>query len=314
MGKLLADVNQRTQMVGQNRLELLLFRLGDGQHFAINVFKVREAINCPEITPLPNAHPVVRGVSYLRNLPIPIIDLGRVLGRSVDLKAEKSYVVVTEFNRSIQGFLVHSVDRIINMNWEDILPPPRGMDSDTYMTAVTYSDDELIQILDVEKILSDVLGELSPVSERVKDGLPDYISRLPPVLVADDSTVARSQVKKSLAEVGLEVIMVSDGRKALEQLQRWADDGPVNERISMVLTDIEMPQMDGYTLCAQIRKDERLKHLFVMMHSSLSGVFNESMVRQAGADDFLPKFSTDELSARVLEHIDNLVESGLVRV
>jgi two-component system chemotaxis response regulator CheV len=314
MAKLMDDVNQRTQLVGQNRLELLLFRLGDGQNFAINVFKVREAINCPDITPLPNTHPVVRGVSYLRELPIPIIDLGRVLGRSVELDPAKAYVVVTEFNRSVQGFLVHSVDRIINMNWEDILPPPRGMDTDTYMTAVTYADDELIQILDVEKILSDVLGDAARVSDQIKDGLPEYIERLPPILVADDSTVARSQVKKSLAEVGLDVIMVSDGRKALEQLQRWADDGPVNERISMVLSDIEMPQMDGYTLCAQIRKDDRLEHLFVMMHSSLSGVFNETMVRQAGADDFLPKFSTDELSARVLEHIDKLVESGLVKV
>jgi len=313
MAELLEGVNQRTRLVGRNRLELLLFKLGDGQHFAINVFKVREAIHCPSITPVPNAHPVVRGIAYLRNHPIPIIDLCKVLGRSHSLDPQTAYVIVTEFNRRVQGFLVDSVDRIVNMNWEGVLPPPRGLDSRSYMTAVTYCDGELIQILDVEKILSEVIGDYQHVAGEITDVTREWIGRIPPVLVVDDSSVARNQVKRCLSEVGLKVVLVSDGKKALEQLRRWSEDGRIMARVSMLISDIEMPQMDGYTLCTRIRQDDKLKDLFVMLHSSLSGVFNESMVKRAGADDFMAKFATNELSTRVLEHTKMLVDSGLIK-
>ena len=124
------------------------------------------------------------------------------------------------------------------------------------------------------------------------------------VLVADDSSVARSQIKRSLEQVGLECTMVIDGKKALEQLREWAAAGPVQEKVGLLLSDIEMPEMDGYTLTAEVRKDPALKDLYVILHSSLSGVFNNAMVERVGADVFVPKFHPDDLVKAVMSYFD----------
>ncbi len=300
------QIQQRTELVGKNRLELLLFNIGDGQHFAINVFKVREAIHCPEITPVPNAHQFIIGVSYLRGEPIPVIDLAYALGRSKLDYTRKHFVIVAEFSRHVQGFLVNGVDRIVNLNWSDILPPPPGMDTGSFLTAVTYVGGELIQVLDVEKVLSDVIGLDQNMGRLTLKDVGFDASSSKPLLVVDDSNVARNQIRSTLKKADINCILVNDGRKALDQLKSWANDGPIGNRISMVISDIEMPQMDGYTLVSEIRKDPRLENLFVLLHSSLSGVFNSAMVKRAGADAFLPKFSTQELLDLIVEQLEKI--------
>ncbi|HAZ89033.1 MAG TPA: chemotaxis protein CheW, partial [Marinobacter adhaerens] len=169
MAGVLDSVNQRTQMVGKNRLELLLFRLRGRQIYGINVFKVKEVLQCPKLFSLPNSRPVVRGVAHSRGETIPIIDLSMAIGLPGIPQEElsTSFVIITEYNRKTQGFLVSGVERIMNMNWEEILPPPKGAGKDVYLTAVTKIDDKLIEIIDVEKILS----EVSPLGEDVTEAV-----------------------------------------------------------------------------------------------------------------------------------------------
>ncbi|GBL52955.1 putative chemotaxis protein [Pseudomonas citronellolis] len=298
------SVNQRTQLVGQNRLELLLFRLDGSQLYGINVFKVKEVLQCPRLTVMPKSSPVVRGVANIRGGTIPILDLSMATGRRGLREIDNSFVIITEYNTKVQGFLVHSVERIVNMNWEEIHPPPKGTGRDHYLTAVTRVDKQLVEIIDVEKILA----EVAPTSEDISEGVIDADTQAQAVtkrvLVVDDSSVARKQLIRCLETVGVEVLALNDGRQALDYLQQMlAAGGNPGQELLMVISDIEMPEMDGYTLTAEIRHDPRLQDLHILLHTSLSGVFNQAMVRKVGANDFLAKFRPDDLAARVVERI-----------
>ncbi|WP_372963904.1 chemotaxis protein CheV [Marinobacter sp.] len=307
MAGVLHSVNQRTQLVGQNRLELLLFRLRGRQVYGINVFKVKEVLQCPKLSSIPNSRSVVRGVSHIRGETIPIIDMGMAIGLpGVPQEAlATSFVIITEYNRRTQGFLVSGVDRILNMNWEDIMPPPKGAGKDVYLTAVTKIDEKLVEIIDVEKILA----EVAPLREEVTDALvsrsAERVAGHLPVLVVDDSFVARRQISRCLTDIGMEVITQNDGKQALNYLKDITGDGTtVRDHLSLIISDVEMPEMDGYTLVTRIKEDPALKDIFIMLHTSLSGVFNRAMVQKVGADDFMAKFSPDELAERVMEIID----------
>jgi len=301
------SVNQRTQLVGQNRLELLLFRLRGEQLYGINVFKVREVLQCPSLTLLPKASRVVRGVANIRGATIPILDLAMATGLPPleNQDPSKSFVIITEYNTKTQGFLVHSVERIVNMNWEEIHPPPKGTGRDHYLTAVTRVDNKMVEIIDVEKILA----EVAPASESVSTGVVNAEVHSKAVslrvLTVDDSSVARKQVSRCLQTVGVEVIALNDGRQALDYLRKLVDEGKrPEEEFLMMISDIEMPEMDGYTLTAEIRNDPRMQNLHIILHTSLSGVFNQAMVKKVGADDFLAKFRPDDLAQRVVDRIN----------
>ena len=304
MAGVLDSVDQRTQLAGANRLELLLFRLTGRQRFGINVFKVQEVIQCPPLTHVPHSNPMIKGIANMRGKTIPIMDLSMAIGRMPTTDTKNTYIIITEYNRSVQGFLVGSVDRIVNMKWQDIMPPPKGAGTTGYLTAVTNVDNELVEIIDVEKVLDQIMHIDTSVSQDILDGHDFSSQTVRHVLVADDSSVARSQIKRSLEQVGLECTMVIDGKKALEQLREWASAGPLPEKVGLLLSDIEMPEMDGYTLTAEIRKDPVLKDLYVILHSSLSGVFNNAMVERVGADVFVPKFHPDDLVRAVLSYFD----------
>ncbi len=299
MASILDSVNQRTQLVGQNRLELLLFRLNGRQRFGINVFKVREVLQCPPLTVMPKLNSCIRGVAHIRGQTISVIDLSMAMGKRPIQDLSKCFIIISEYNRSIQGFLVHSVERIINMNWESILPPPKGAGRINYMTAVTEVDGELVEILDVERILN----EISPVSTEVSTELVEAsVERNPhgrPVLVADDSSVARKQVQRALEAIGVQCVLAKDGREALNMLLEMSKNGPIKDQIALVIADIEMPEMDGYTFTAEIRNNPNLKDLHVILHTSLSGVFNQAMVQKVGANNFIAKFQPDELAKAV---------------
>jgi len=301
MAGVMEGVDLRTQMVGENRLELLLFHLAGKQRYGINVFKVQEVIQCPPLTSVPNSAHCVRGIVNMRGKTITIIDLGMAMGKSPVEDPSKGYVIVTEFNRKIQGMLVNRVDRIINMNWGEIMPPPAGMGSTAYLTAVTRIDDELIEIIDVEKVLSEIIGQKSDVSEAIlSERDEEQVYR---IMVVDDSSVARNQVKRTLEQLGIEVILANDGAEGLNKLKALAEqnEGNIKKHLSMIISDVEMPKMDGYTLTTEIRKDPLLKDLFIVLHTSLSGVFNKQMVQKVGANEFLAKFQPDELATLVLD-------------
>ncbi len=307
MSGILASVDMRTQLAGHNRLELLLFRLAGKQRFGINVFKVQEVIQCPPLTTVPKSNRIIRGIANMRGKTIPVMDLSMAIGGPRIDNVEDKFVVVTEYNRTTQGFLVNAVDRIVNMNWEEILPPPKGAGRAHYLTAVSKVESELVEIIDVEKVLAEVIGAEEAVSSELlqeaheDDGIEENIH----VLVADDSSVARNQIKRTLDQLGIQCTLAKDGREALNKLQEWADEGgpAVTERIFMVISDVEMPEMDGYTFTTSVRSDPRMQGLYILLHTSLSGVFNNAMVQKVGADQFIAKFQPDILAGAVLSQL-----------
>ncbi|MBA6326941.1 chemotaxis protein CheV [Colwellia sp. MB02u-6] len=301
MASILDTVNQRTQLVGENRLELLLFKLIGKQRFGINVFKVREVMPCPRLTVLPKQNKFVKGVAHIRGQTISVIDLSKATGGPAIVQTESSFVIISEYNRTVQGFLVAGVERIVTLSWKDIMPPPEGAGKLSYLTAVTKIDDELVSILDVEKIIN----EINPISTELSEGIADASvgaaigERV--IMIADDSTVARNQVKRALEPLGLTMLLAKNGQEALEQLQE-IDQGcknSITEKVALLISDIEMPVMDGYTLTAEIKQNDRMKDMPVILHTSLSGVFNNAMIEKVGAEDFIPKFHPDELAIAV---------------
>jgi len=314
MSSFLKGVDQRTSLAGMNRMELLLFTIKGSQLFGINVFKVREVIRTPAISPVPKSDSRIVGVSDIRGNTMPMIDLAKALDLEpvpVD-KYPETLTIVTEFNSSVQGFLVEDVDRIVHLRWEDILAPPQSLQGVNYLTGITRAREQIVEIVDVEKVLSEVSGVTEDVSDdlaaAVKPALnaQDYF-----ILGADDSTVARSKLKGILDKLGIRSKIVNNGKIALDLLRKWADDAeagigaPINERVFMVISDIEMPEMDGYTLTTSIRKDERLKDLYVVLNSSLSGGFNDTLTDKVGANKFLSKWHGDELAKAIVDRINN---------
>jgi two-component system chemotaxis response regulator CheV len=303
-------VNQRTQLVGANRLELLLFRMEGPQVYGINVFKVKEVLQCPKLTLLPQSHEVVRGVAHLRIGIIPIMDLSMSTGGPRVSDLDNAFVIITEYNLKTQGFLVAGVERIVNMNWGDIHPPPKGTGREHYLTAVTEFEGKLIEIIDVEK----VLAEVSPMNETMSD---DVVSeevaeeaKALHVLIVDDSKIARKQVARCLEEIGVEVTALNDGLQAWNHLQKLTDEGVrIQDKYLMMISDIEMPEMDGYTLTTSIRNDPRIADFNIVLHTSLSGVFNKAMVEKVGADGFIAKFNPDILGEEVVKRIEQFTNA-----
>jgi two-component system chemotaxis response regulator CheV len=301
MAGILDSVNQRTQLVGQNRLELLLFKLVGRQRFGINVFKVREVLQCPRLTPLPKQDKYIKGIAHIRGQTISVIDLSKATGGREITDLSTAFIIIAEYNRSVQGFLVAGVERIINLRWKDVMPPPEGAGKSSYLTAVTDIEGEMVSILDVEKILN----EINPVSTDLSEGVADITIGQElgdrAVMIADDSTVARNQVKRALEPLGINMILAKNGQDALDQLLaiEATCENCLTEKVALMISDIEMPEMDGYTLTAEVKANERMQNMPIILHTSLSGVFNNAMVEKVGADDFIPKFHPDELATAV---------------
>ena len=309
MAGVLESVDQRTSLVGENRLELLLFRLDSSQLYGINVFKVREVLQCPKLTMIPKRNPIVRGIAHIRGGTISVLDLQMAIGLSELENIDGCFVIITEYNSIVQGFLVNAVERIVNMNWEKIHPPPVGSGRNSYLTAVTDIDEKLVEIIDVEK----VLAEVSPRESDITEGLlrTEAIESLSlenlEIVLVDDSSVARKQMERCIEKLGVKVTTRNDGRKGLEYLLELAEENEdITSRVAVLISDIEMPEMDGYTLTAEVRSNPMLQKLHVLLHTSLSGVFNEAMVKKVGADDFLAKFYPDELARRVALRIEKI--------
>jgi len=296
-------------LAGHNRFELLLFKLIGRQRFGINVFKVQEVIQCPSLSQIPKSHSVICGVAHLRGKTIPVLDLSMAIGMPAVERGSESYVIVTEYNRTIQGFLVAAVDRIINIGWDQVKAPPSGAGKDSYLTAVTEVEGELIEVIDVEKVMKEVIGGQESASEEIIDsevsGAGDH------VLIVDDSSVARNQVKRVCTQVGIECTTLKDGQEAWDHLNELIDDGiNISEHYSMIISDVEMPRMDGYTLATKIKSHPEMKDVYLILHTSLSGVFNTSMVEKVGANKFLAKFDPDNLVQTIQNQLKSFHEKN----
>ena len=304
------EVDERTNLTSSNKFELLLFRLGGDENgerselYGINVFKIREIAPMPEITAIAGAQPCMLGVVNLRGQIIPVIDLPSVVGCLP--KTGLNIMLVTEFARSTQAFAVEAVEDIVRLDWNQVLPAESGV-ANGMVTSIARLDrdtdtNRLVQVLDVETILR----KMSPDTEVEIDAekLGDKVILKPGTLIlaADDSTVARKLIEKGLEMMGLPFIMTKSGKEAWDYLQKITsvarDEGvSVKDKVALVLTDLEMPEMDGFTLTRNIKGDSRFAGIPVVIHSSLTGSANESHVKSVGADGYVAKFAAEELSA-----------------
>lgn len=307
MAGILKGVDERTQLVGHNRLELLLFRLDTKQRYGINVFKVREVVTCPPLKRLPNSHPSVAGVATIRGQTFSVVDLQKAIGKPAVEDTSKCNVIVAEYNRTVQGFLVSHIEHIVNKHWEEINLPPKATGNNHFLTAVTQIDGQIVEILDVEKILYEITGMLDALDLKAQD-IADKVPSAENcrVLVADDSGVARKQVGRTLDKVGVKSTMCKDGKEAFTLLKKWQTENSEEfKELILVISDVEMPEMDGYTLTRELRSDPGLSHLKILLHTSLSGVFDSGVLDQVKADGFLSKFDSDELAGIVMKEVQD---------
>jgi len=304
-------IDDKTRLAGSNKMELLLFGMGETETFGINVFKVREVCEIRAITATPNMPATVEGIVSLRGSIIPVINLAACVG--MPRHKEGGKLIITEFSSNTQAFLVKNVDRIIRVDWQQVRAPQAALAAGGHglVTAITeLSDGKLVSILDVEQILSDVMGEVNPGK---LDAVP--VDNVRPVFFADDSALARKKIVQVLDQMGLPHQQAHNGREAWERLQALAaqaeqDGEPLRRRLGLVLVDAEMPEMDGYVLTRHIKADRRFEGIPVMMHSSLSSLANRKLGQQVGVDAYVAKFHFDELAAAITGMLRNNKEAA----
>jgi len=305
MSQLLKNIDARTRLAGTNKLEILLFSLGQGtrnnrrETFGINVFKVREVMRTPAITAAPDMPAAVEGMVSLRGVLVPVVDLAKYSG--VDTESPRDIMIVTEYNAHTQGFLVEAVDTILRLDWAQMRVPPQMLMSQTggLVTAVTeLQDGRLVMMLDVEK----VLAETTRYDDEFRfKGIDPVDVEGAMVMFADDSSVARGQIQRTLDLMNLRYIATINGRQAWDELQKMAAHAETigkqaRDLVSIVLTDVEMPEMDGFILTKMIKNDARFAGIPVIMHSSLSGNQNRTLGKSVGVDEYVSKFEPQRLA------------------
>ena len=306
MSSQLKEVDARARLAGTNKLEILLFRFeestagGMQETFGINVFKVREVIRIPPITRAPDMPAAVEGMVSLRGMLVPVIDLAKYVG--VGAAGARGVMIVAEYNGQVMGFLVGAVDTILRLDWTAMRAPPDIINGSLggLVTAVTeLADGRLVMMLDVEAILDATLGGTS--DERAYDEIQATVPAGRTVLFADDSLVARKQITRTLDALQVKHVGAVNGRQAWAELNKIAAaaqtaGNPVKNYVQLVLTDFEMPEMDGYMLARQVKADPRFAGIPVVMHSSLSGASNRKLGMSVGVDEYVPKFEPGKLA------------------
>jgi two-component system chemotaxis response regulator CheV len=315
MSTVQSEVDERAGLTASNKFELMLFRLGKppgadrSEIYGINVFKLRELIAMPEVTTIADGPKHLLGMVNIRGQIVPVIDLCAVIGCIPE--GGHKILMVTEFARTTQAFAVEDVDEIVRLNWSQVRPAESCAAGNGTITSIAQldapiHDRQLAQILDVEQILREVFPPRAdlPKSPSANVALDSAVARDATLLVVDDSSSARSIISAALTEMGLKFVLAKSGKEAWERLEAMAAEArtegkAIATKVTLVLTDLEMPEMDGFTLTRKIRGDTRFAGLPIIIHSSLSGATNEQHVKSAGADGYVAKFKIEELAATI---------------
>jgi two-component system chemotaxis response regulator CheV len=305
------DIDERTNLASNSMFELLLFRLGESpathkrELFGINVFKVREIMVMPEITAMVNAPPSVMGVANIRGQMIPVVNLPLITG--CNPTKGLAILLVTEFARTTQAFAVEEVNEIVRLEWKQVLSAEGtggGLVTSIARLDGNADNTRLAQVLDVEQILRDVFPEQHKSLDE--SAVMPKVS-IPPgsvILAADDSAVARMMIEQGLQAMNVQYVMTKTGKEAWDKLQAMQAEATaagksIRDKVALVLTDLEMPEMDGFTLTRNIKQDQRFSGIPVIIHSSLTGTTNEGHVKSVGADAYVAKFVAEELGATI---------------
>jgi len=304
--------------VGSNEMELVDFRILNQEAdevyegiYGINVSKVREIIRVPNLTELPGTPDYIEGIFDLRGVVIPIVNLAKWMGITTPEGLEKNLrIIITEFNNVLIGFIVHEAKRIRRINWSDIEPATFASGSGTLdgskITGVTKIEgDNVLLILDLESVVQD-LGLYEPDVDSIPHELESFTGL---ALILDDSSTARRIVKEALNKMGFQVVEAIDGQDGLEKLDEIYDmyGNDIANHLKLILSDVEMPRMDGFHFAANVKSDGRFDHIPIIFNSSISDHFSEGRGKEAGAEAYLVKFEAttfyEEVSRVVRAHM-----------
>lgn len=297
---------------GTNELEVLEFKLGNN-HYGINVAKIREILSYQPVTPIPNAHPSVEGVFMPRDLMITVINLKTCLG--LPANEEQGLFIITNFNKLNIAFHVDQVIGIHRVSWADIITPDSTINAEIdgvatgVSTGVVKINEKLVIILDFEKIITDISPETGLKVSDIED-LGERNRSDSPILIAEDSPLLSKLIADSLKKAGYtNLIMNGNGQEAWDKLRQYRDSGTIDKSVHCIITDIEMPIMDGHRLTKLVKDDEALRHLPLVIFSSL---VNDEMRRKGemlGADAQLTKPEIGHL----VEAIDELIDKNIYK-
>lgn len=294
--------------VGANDVELIVFKMfnmpSDGQeetlYYGVNVAKVREIMPMPPLTKVPDMPDYAEALTEVRGEVIPIINIAKWMKiHPAPDHVVRSKVIVLNMMNTIVGMIVHDVERIRRIGWDQIKQPPSMLQLKyggkiTGVTRIDSANEALLLILDLESVMSEI-GAISMedvfAAEAIGSNAKPQLKGT--VLIADDSSVARKILKDNLEKSGLTVIAFTDGRQALEaihQAKARLGDKPITDYVQLVISDVEMPEMDGMTLTTMLKSDDLFKALPIIINTSLSGEENKEKAKKVGADGYLVKF------------------------
>jgi len=290
---------------GTNELEILEFTLA-GNSYGINVAKIKEIIPYQPITPVPNSHPSIEGIFMPRDTMITAIDLKNCLGRGESKPS--GLFIITNFNKLNIAFHVENVLGIHRVSWRDIIKPDVTISTteESVSTGIIKKDGKLIIILDFEKIVSDInpetglkLSDIMELGERKRSNVP--------ILIAEDSPLLNKLIVDSLKKAGYtNLIHTENGQKAYDVITQCKEDGTLKEHVGVIVTDIEMPEMDGHRLTKLVKTDEATAHIPIIIFSSL---VNDEMKRKGEALGADAQLSKPEIG-NLVKIVDQLVEEN----
>jgi two-component system chemotaxis response regulator CheV len=272
---------------------LLLFKLTEHQSFALGTLKIQEIVPYQPLTQLPKSVKNVMGAASIRGKTLAIIDMAAAVGYPPLTKEERkdAVILITDCSRMSVGFLVRKIERIIECNWKNIAPPPNALGNKTYITGITRFENKLIQLLDVELLLAEIYPDVSDKAVEITGGQKGLLQNSQ-ILLVDDSAVARRQLETALTNIDVPFRVCKNGNDALAVMKESAKKG---NPIEILVSDIEMPGLDGYELTFEVRSVKEIAKTYIILHSSLSSAMSLDRANQVGADAALTKFDSQEL-------------------
>ena len=292
---------------GTNEIEIMKFTI-DGNLYGINVAKVREIMISEPVKPMPHAHPAVEGIFKPRDAVLTVVDLPKYLGVE-SAKGAKDIFIITNFNKMFIAFRVHTVDRISRISWTDIQKPDKTVSggAESVATGIAQCDGDLVTILDFERIVAEIAPQTSiQISEVENLGPRDRNEK--PIWVAEDSILLSKMIEDSLRKANyINLQMFPNGRELWDALTALPGGEPVEKHVALIITDIEMPQMDGHRLTKLVKDNTRFKEIPLIIFSSLISEEMRRKGRDLGADEQLTKPEIGHL-VDVMDHLLLLYE------
>jgi|APHig6443718053_1056840.scaffolds.fasta_scaffold44850_1 two-component system chemotaxis response regulator CheV len=288
---------KRTSLSRSNQMEMLTFRLSDGQLYGINVFKIIEILESPSrFDRIPHAHHAVKGAVDFRGKPIVTIDLSEALDMDpVSFDKQLAYLIICEYSQQLNAFIISAPETLLTRGWDEIRKPDAIQARS--LVAVAYSDTgETILLLDIESILSEVVGFKTEVNDDLAARGAYLKDRK--ILLVDDSRTALAMMQQTLTHLGFEHSSQSSAIQALAMIEEQKKRG--ERPFDLIISDIEMPGMDGFTFTRSLRCMPSYENTMIILHSSMSNPTNHLKAEESGANDFVAKFDPNTLAEHVL--------------